>query len=437
MPANFKLNQNPISQPVPPDYCRNKDYFMESRKNTRQQFKAILISTLIIAMLITYPILPAHAQTQPVVNAILFYSPACGHCHYVITEVLPPLFEQYPDQLMIIGIDVTQEAGRDLYISTLQYFSLSSSGVPLLVLGDKYLMGDVDIPEQLPGLIEQYLAQGGLDWPPIPGLKEILAKAQTASQPTAEPTATAQPTLVTTLSAGMVVTTPSPQPIMTPTPAISGIVLASNSDLNLMDRLSQDPVGNGVAILVLGGMLLAVIGGLIYFHRSIVESGQILTGWLFPVLCIEGMLVAFYLSYVEITQIEAVCGPVGDCNTVQQSEYARLFGVLPIGVLGLVGYATILIAWLVSRFGKRRIAIYASLLILGMSAIGMLFSIYLTFLEPFVIGATCAWCLASAIIMTALFWLSLLPGKSGLTILIHGEKNVNRRKNSRRAFKSL
>jgi uncharacterized membrane protein len=72
-----------------------------------------------------------------------------------------------------------------------------------------------------------------------------------------------------------------------------------------------------------------------------------------------------------------------------------------------------------------------------MSAIGMLFSIYLTFLEPFVIGATCAWCLASAVIMTALFWLSLLPGKSSLTILIHGEKNVKRRKNSRRAFKSL
>jgi len=34
------------------------------------------------------------------------------------------------------------------------------------------------------------------------------------------------------------------------------------------------------------------------------------------------------------------------------------------------------------------------------SMFGLLFFIYLTFLEPFVIGATCAWCISSAIIMT-------------------------------------
>jgi uncharacterized membrane protein len=33
---------------------------------------------------------------------------------------------------------------------------------------------------------------------------------------------------------------------------------------------------------------------------------------------------------------------------------------------------------------------------------GAIFSIYLTFLEPFVIGATCLWCLSSAVIMTAI-----------------------------------
>ena len=33
---------------------------------------------------------------------------------------------------------------------------------------------------------------------------------------------------------------------------------------------------------------------------------------------------------------------------------------------------------------------------------GMSFSIYLTFLEPFVIGATCMWCLSSAVIMLLL-----------------------------------
>ena len=40
--------------------------------------------------------------------------------------------------------------------------------------------------------------------------------------------------------------------------------------------------------------------------------------------------------------------------------------------------------------------------LLGMS--GTLFSIYLTVLEPFVIGATCMSCVTSAVLMTLLLW---------------------------------
>ena len=63
---------------------------------------------------------------------------------------------------------------------------------------------------------------------------------------------------------------------------------------------------------------------------------------------------ALYLSYVETQMVEAVCGPVGDCNTVQSSPYSRLFGVLPMGVVGAVGYVAILAAWLVNRLGSGR-----------------------------------------------------------------------------------
>ncbi len=81
----------------------------------------------------------------------------------------------------------------------------------------------------------------------------------------------------------------------------------------------------------------------------------------------------------------------------------------------------ILLAWGIGRFARPRLAAYASLAMLGLTAVGLLFSIYLTFLEPFVIGATCAWCLTSAIIMTALFWLSLTPARSALAYLQGGE----------------
>jgi len=132
---------------------------------------------------------------------------------------------------------------------------------------------------------------------------------------------------------------------------------------------------------------------------------------------VAGLFVAGYLSSVELRNVEAVCGPVGDCNTVQQSKYARLFGVLPIGVLGLMGFAAIFVAWVVRRRGKGRLPLYASVAMLGMTAFGILFSIYLTFLEPFVIGATCLWCVSSAVIMTLLYIMAIRPGRTALALL--------------------
>ena len=109
--------------------------------------------------------------------------------------------------------------------------------------------------------------------------------------------------------------------------------------------------------------------------------------------------------------MQADCGPVGDCNTVQQSEYARLFGVFPIGVLGLIGYTAIFLAWLIARYASERLADLAILAMFAMTIFGTLFSIYLTFLEPFVIGATCAWCLTSAVLITFLMLVSTQPAK--------------------------
>jgi uncharacterized membrane protein len=83
----------------------------------------------------------------------------------------------------------------------------------------------------------------------------------------------------------------------------------------------------------------------------------------------------------------------------------------------------ILIAWSVTQFTRGKWTDLASLSLLAMTLLGTLFSIYLTFLEPFVIGATCAWCLTSAIVMTALLWLSVVPGKRAISNLFHGEKH--------------
>ena len=80
--------------------------------------------------------------------------------------------------------------------------------------------------------------------------------------------------------------------------------------------------------------------------------------------------------------------------------------MLPIGVLGLVGYAAIICAWLVGTRARGIASAWAVIALLGLTMGGTLLSAYLTFLEPFVIGATCVWCLTSAIAITVLMWLA-------------------------------
>jgi uncharacterized membrane protein len=380
-----------------------------------------LFSLFCIALFVFIRAQPTQAQTPipgAVVRAVLFYSPTCPHCQYVITQVLPLLFEKYGEQLQMVGIDVTQPGGQVLYTAAMDKYGYDLGGVPFLAIGDYYLVGSVDIPGKFPGLIEQYLAQGGVDWPAIPGLAEVLAASQTVESPAASPTVPAPAPQPTSLAASPTATLLAEKPAPTATP---GLLLNNPESSSLGGKLALDPLGNAFAIVVLIGMVLSVVIATLFFWWIPGWWISHAWSWMIPILCLIGLGVAGYLTHVETTQVQAVCGPVGDCNTVQQSEYARLFGILPIGILGLAGYGTILIAWVVGRFTSSHLAAYACLALLGMTAFGLLFSIYLTFLEPFVIGATCAWCLTSAILMTALFWLSLASGRQALFSLLDRE----------------
>jgi uncharacterized membrane protein len=187
-------------------------------------------------------------------------------------------------------------------------------------------------------------------------------------------------------------------------------------------NIARDPLGNSLSIAVLCGMVVSI--GWVVNRGVRVWRGQgnpsseahlsVWKTWGVPALCAVGLVVAGYLAYVETRQVKAVCGPVGDCNAVQQSEYALLFGVLPVAVLGVMGYVATLAAWAWGQFGQGRLAELAPLALFGMALLGTLFSIYLTFLEPFVVGATCSWCLTSAVMMTLILLLVTEQGWNAL-----------------------
>lgn len=111
-------------------------------------------------------------------------------------------------------------------------------------------------------------------------------------------------------------------------------------------------------------------------------------------LSLLGLAIAAYLTYVHYADIKSVCTISHGCEKVQNSEWSTIAGV-PVALLGLAGYAGIL----VSAFIPGELGL---LLGAGQSLIGVGFSAYLTYREIWSIEAICIWCVASAIVLTLL-----------------------------------
>ncbi len=124
-------------------------------------------------------------------------------------------------------------------------------------------------------------------------------------------------------------------------------------------------------------------------------------------LSLTGLFIAAYLYLYKIGKIgDLACGS-GGCETVQWSPWSRFAGV-DVSLLGVMGYAALLglsLAALQPRLVGRH---WPAALLALLAGIGVLFTIYLTYLEIFVIHAICRWCVASGFIILAIFILALL-----------------------------
>jgi uncharacterized membrane protein len=122
-------------------------------------------------------------------------------------------------------------------------------------------------------------------------------------------------------------------------------------------------------------------------------------GVILAILDVIGLCIALYLSVVELGGGVPYCGPLHGCETVAQSEYARIGGV-PVAVYGVVLSLVLLslaLAWI--RTNK------PALLDLhyGLSLIGVIFEVYFLTLQVFVIHAVCIWCTLYGISLIARF----------------------------------
>jgi uncharacterized membrane protein len=411
--------------------------------------KHIARLTLLTLLLMIWQAAALAIAQGPVARAVLFFSPTCPHCHEVINEDLPVIFRRFGGdarvwfdqgkpreevafyligngQLEILLVDASLPDGNAIYTASAEALQIPDNrqGVPRLVVSDSVLVGSQEIPTILPTIIEEGLAAGGIAWPDITGLDLALATFPMRQPPAtgSEAADTAESTPPTDTEADSAEAPAAEEAADASPPADSTAgateAAAGETDLSMiaarrpgmLELYRRDPVGNGFSVAILIGMLFSLFA--VYAMSRQPGTGREL-GLAIPALSLLGIVVAGYLAYIESTGAQAVCGPVGDCNTVNQSEYAVLFGV-PVGILGLAGYVAIVGAWLMSRRGTGAAADWAKVALLAMAALGTLFSIYLTFLEPFVIGATCAWCLTSAVVMTLVMLLAARPGFEAL-----------------------
>lgn len=141
-------------------------------------------------------------------------------------------------------------------------------------------------------------------------------------------------------------------------------------------------------------------------HEEIPESAAT-NRMLIALLALIGVLVGAYMSAYKLELFGTILCGTGGCETVQNSPWAVFLGV-PVPFIGFFGYGALLVLALLGlqpRFATER---WVAALLLSGATLGVVFSVYLSYLELAVIHAWCRWCIGSAVIAILIF-LAALP----------------------------
>lgn len=121
-----------------------------------------------------------------------------------------------------------------------------------------------------------------------------------------------------------------------------------------------------------------------------------------------GFLISLYVAVKKRPGQALICPLRSRCDLVIHSDYSRFLGI-PLEILGMAYYG-----FLVLGYGA---AIFLSLsspdvlfALLILSFVAAIFSLYLTFIQFFVIKELCTWCLTSAVISVTIFAITLSAG---------------------------
>ena len=108
-------------------------------------------------------------------------------------------------------------------------------------------------------------------------------------------------------------------------------------------------------------------------------------------IALAGLTEATYLTVSHLVGETVVCGGSGGCMEVLGSKYAR-FGNFPIAGFGALSYYAAFSCATFAAFGYARGRLLFALVVAGM----FLFTLWLLFVQAFLLHAFCRYCLFSA-----------------------------------------
>ena len=113
-----------------------------------------------------------------------------------------------------------------------------------------------------------------------------------------------------------------------------------------------------------------------------------------------GALVSLYLLWNHYTTGPTFCkiGGAVNCDLVNRGPYGEILG-FPVAGIGFLGYAFIAALALLLLSGKNNTKTIRTLL-RASTTVGFVFSLWLLYLELFVILAVCPFCMISLILIT-------------------------------------
>jgi uncharacterized membrane protein len=133
---------------------------------------------------------------------------------------------------------------------------------------------------------------------------------------------------------------------------------------------------------------------------------------LIALVALIGVFLSLYLTMFKLGYIGTLACGSGSCETVQLSKWGDFLSV-PVAAWGVGYYAIVLglaFAGVQTRYeSSARLTNW----LVYVTGAGLLFSLWLTYLELFVIHALCRWCLGSAAMTLVLFGLAVWDRRSG------------------------